>query len=183
MVSTFKSGTSRRIFSTGLNAPKDFWWQWPCSSAFGGDRTERQPQPAGLGLAHQKFLEQQRVRADVFRGSIGTQREQLVAQGQQTARLQPDDGHAARRERRIGRNQPIELRTRLVDQPRREERPPAAQRAAGIDGLRQMDAIAAFDQHAQRGVEIFAFIGAVESVGEQHDFAAIGRPDRLVDRN
>ena len=42
-----------------------------------------------------------------------------------------------------------------------------------------MDAIAARDQHAQRGVEIFALIGAIEGVGEQHDFAAVGRADRL----
>ena len=58
MVSTFKSGTRRSTCSTGLNAPKDFWWQWPCTSALSAIGAERQLQPAGLGLAHQKFLEQ-----------------------------------------------------------------------------------------------------------------------------
>ena len=42
-----------------------------------------------------------------------------------------------------------------------------------------MDAVAAFDQHAQRRIEVFALIGAVEGIGEQHDLAAIGRADRL----
>ena len=40
-----------------------------------------------------------------------------------------------------------------------------------------MDAVAALDQHTQRRVEVFAFVTAVEGVGKQHDFAAIGRPD------
>ena len=35
-----------------------------------------------------------------------------------------------------------------------------------------MDAVAAFDQHPKRRVEIFPLIGAVESVGEQYDLAA-----------
>jgi hypothetical protein len=39
-----------------------------------------------------------------------------------------------------------------------------------------MDAIAALDQHAQRGLEIFALIGTVERVGKQDDFAAVFRP-------
>ena len=41
-----------------------------------------------------------------------------------------------------------------------------------------MDTISARDQHAQRGVEIFALIGAVESIGEQHDLAPLRRADR-----
>ena len=43
-----------------------------------------------------------------------------------------------------------------------------------------MHAIAAFDQHPQRGVEIFALIGAIEGVGKQHDLAPIGRAERFA---
>jgi len=60
------------------------------------------------------------MRRDRFRGLVRAQREQLVAQRQQTTRLQADDRHAARGERRVGRNQPVELGARLVDQARIE---------------------------------------------------------------
>jgi hypothetical protein len=40
-----------------------------------------------------------------------------------------------------------------------------------------VDTVSAFDQHAQRGVEIFTLIDAVEGVGKQHDFAAVGWTD------
>ena len=97
-------------------------------AAFAGDSAERQLQAAGLGLAHQKFLEQQRMRADALGVVVGAQREQFVAQRQQAARLQPDDRHAARGERRVGRDQPVQFGARLIDQAGRKERPPAAQR-------------------------------------------------------
>ncbi len=34
-----------------------------------------------------------------------------------------------------------------------------------------MHPVAALDQHAQRRIEILALIGAIESVGKQHDLA------------
>ena len=49
-----------------------------------------------------------------------------------------------------------------------------------VHGFGHVDAVSRFDQHPQRGVEIFALIGAIESVGEQHDFAAIFRPGGLA---
>ncbi len=115
-----------------------------------GDRSERQLQSSGLGLADQKFLEQQRMRADGFRGVVGPQRQQFVAQRQKAARLETDDRHAARGKRRIGRDQTIEFGPCLIDQPRRQERAAAAERAAAVGRLRQMHAIAACNQHAQR---------------------------------
>ena len=54
---------------------------------FRRQRAERQAQAAGLGLARQKFLEQQRMRADVFRGLVRAQRKQFVTERQQAARL------------------------------------------------------------------------------------------------
>ena len=94
--------------------------------SFAGDRAERQLQVAGLRLTNQKLLEQQRVRADAFCCLVRTQRKQLVTKRQQTARLQADDRHPAQGERPVGRNQPIELAARVIDQPRRKKRPPAA---------------------------------------------------------
>ena len=179
MVSTFKPGTSRSTCSTGLNAPNDFWWQWPCTTAFAATGAERQREAAGLGLAHQKLLEQQRMRADALGRRVRSQRQQFVAQGQQAARLEANDRHAARSERRIGRDQPVEFDTGVVDQAGREKRSAAAQRPASVRGLWNMDAVSGLDQHAQRGVEIFALIGAIEGVGEQHDLAAVGRAGRF----
>ena len=60
---------------------------------------------------------------------------------------------------------------RLVDLPtERNVRPQHSGPLVAVRRQRRMDAIAAGDQHAQRGVEIFALEIAVESVGEQHDF-------------
>jgi hypothetical protein len=44
------------------------------------------------------------------------QREQFVAKRQQTARLQPDDWHAARGEWGVRRDQTIQFAARLFDQ-------------------------------------------------------------------
>src|SRR4030081_2061128 len=118
---------------------------------FAGDSGELQPQAAGPGLANQKFLEQERVRADAFGGFVGAQRKQLVAERQQTTGLQTDDGYAAQSERRVSGDQPIELTAGVIDQPRREKGPPAAQWPAAIRGLWHMDAVSVFDQLALRG--------------------------------
>ena len=77
---------------------------------------QRQPQAAGLRLANQKFLDQQRMRADASGVAVGAQREQFVAERQKTARLQSDDRHAACGERREGPDQPVQFLARLVDQ-------------------------------------------------------------------
>src|SRR5712671_6804596 len=113
-----------------------------------GDRSERQLQTAGLGLTNQKLLEQQRVRADAFRCRVGTQRQKLVAKRQQTARLQTDDWHATRGERRVSSDQPVELSACVINQARRKKRPSAAQRPATIRGLWNVDTVSALDQHA-----------------------------------
>src|SRR5436305_4310431 len=43
-----------------------------------------------------------------------------------------------------------------------------------------MDPVTSGDQHAERGLEVFALKGAVESVDEQHDLASIRRADSLA---
>jgi hypothetical protein len=94
-------------------------------------------------------------------------------------RLQTDDGDAPQCEWREGRDQPVEFGACVVDQTRGEKRPPAAQRPTAIRGLWDVHAVSAFDQHTQRGVEIFALVGTVEGVDKQHDFTAIGCADRV----
>ena len=42
-----------------------------------------------------------------------------------------------------------------------------------------MDAVAACDQNAKCGVEVFPFIGAVEGICEQQDFATVNRAHRV----
>src|SRR5690348_11997425 len=130
----------------------------------GAERAEPQLQPAGLGLAHQEFLEQQSVRADGFCSIVLAQRQQLVTEREQAAWLETDDWHAARRECRVGRNQAVELGAGLVDETGRKEGASAAERTAATRGLRDMHAIAALDQHAQRSIEVFALVGAIKSV-------------------
>jgi len=42
-----------------------------------------------------------------------------------------------------------------------------------------VNAVSAFGQHADRGVEVFPLVAAIEGIGEQDDLAAINRPDGL----
>ncbi len=180
MVSTFEFRNQPKRLLDRLERAERFLMAMAVHQRLGGDRAERQREVPGGGLADQKLLEQQRLRADALRGFVGSQRQQFVAQRQQAARLQADDRHPARGERRVGRNQPVELGAGMIDQARREKGAPAAQRPAAIRGPWNVDAISAGDQHAQRGVEVFALVGAIEGVGEQHDLAAVGRAEHLA---
>src|SRR6202012_1617925 len=101
------------------------------------------------------------------------QRQQLVAQRQQAAWLEAEDRHAARREWRVGLYQTVEFGAGLIDQTGGEKGSSAAERAAPAHRLWYVHAIAAFDQHAQGGIEILALVIPIESIGEQHDLAAI----------
>src|SRR6478736_2051971 len=111
-VSTARSGTSPSTVSAAPMAPKDFWWQWPCSSA------------------RQKFLEQQCVCGEPPRLVAVDQRGQLVAEAEHAARLQPHDRQSARDQRRKRGDATLRLAARLVDEPDREKRAPAAERTA-----------------------------------------------------
>ena len=130
------------------------------------DRAKRQFQPASLGLAHQKFLEQQCTRADRLGVIVRAQRRQFIAQSEQTTRLQAHNRHAAHGERGVGVHQPRQLFACLIDEPCGEERAPTTKGPAAVSGLRNVNAIAAFDQYAQRCIEVFAFVGTIEGIGE-----------------
>jgi len=119
------------------------------------------------------------MRAEVFCGLVGTQREQFVAQRQKAARFKSDDRHTACGEAGVGRNQPVQFVARLINEPGRKKGSPAAYRAGWPGRLREMDPIAALDQHAQGRIEVLALIDAIEGIGEQHDFAPVFRPERL----
>ena len=114
-----------------------------------------------------------------FCGLVRAQRKQFVTERQQAARLESDDRHAALSERGVCRNQPVQFMARLIDQSGRKKGSPAAHRAGWPGGPREMDPIAALDQHAQRRIEVLALVDAIEGIGEQHDFAPVFRPERL----
>ena len=112
------------------------------------------------------------------------QRGQLVAEAEHAARLQPHDRQSARDQRRKRGDATLRLAARLVDEPDREKRPPAAERTAPtVHGLRQMDGVAGGGEHAERGLDVLRLEIAVEGVGEEDGPARIvgaGKPRRLA---
>ena len=60
---------------------------------------ERQPQPAGIGLAHEKFLEQQRMCGELVRLCGFDDRWNFIAEAEQAAWLKPYNRNAAIDER------------------------------------------------------------------------------------
>ena len=58
-------------------------------------RLEIRLEAAGLGFAGDEFLEQQRMRGGAFAGFARQHGQRLVAEGEETARLQPHQRHAA----------------------------------------------------------------------------------------
>ena len=132
MVSTFRSGIEAKHLFDRLERAERFLMAVAVHQRFRRHGAERQLQAAGLRLAHQKFLEQQRMRADALGVVVRAQRKQFVAQRQQAARLQPDDRHAARGERRVGRDQPVQF-ARAPDRPGRPKGTSARSTAAGRD--------------------------------------------------
>jgi len=73
----------------------------------------------------------------------------------------------------------LQFVARLINEPGRKKGSPAAYRAGWPGRLREMDPIAALDQHAQGRIEVLALIDAIEGIGEQHDFAPVFLPERL----
>ena len=67
--------------STGLNAPNDFWWQCPCTTAFGAMGAERQIQAPRLRLRAPRILRAGgRCPPTGFASSSGPHGEEFVAQ-------------------------------------------------------------------------------------------------------
>ena len=98
----------------------------------------------------------------------------------------PTTGMPRATQRRKRGDAALGLAPRLVDEPDREERAPAAERTrAAVHGLRQMHAVAGGGEHAERGLDVLRLEIAVEGVGEEHDPARIvgaGQPRRLAPR-
>ena len=161
---------------TAPNMPNAFWWQWPCTSARLAIGLERQLEPSGRRLAHQKLLEHQRVQRKLLRAFGLDHRRHLVAEAKDAARLQPDHRHAALHERRDGGDHALRLAPRLIDPADRQERAAAAERALrAVGGLCDVHRIAGCSQNRDGGVEVLALEIAVEGIGEEHDLAAILR--------
>src|SRR5262249_37664100 len=86
---------------------------------------ERERESLGA-LAHQEFLEEERLRGDRPRVVCAYEVDRLVAEGQETRGLETDDGHAAPRVRRQSRHVPLRVLARLAEHPLGDERPAAA---------------------------------------------------------
>ena len=129
-VSTASSGTSLSAASTAAIAPKDFWWQWPCSSArLATGLSGSLSVPAAASRARNSS-NNNACDASSARVLALDQRRDLVAEAEHAARLEPDDGNSARDEGRERRDAALRLAPRLIDQPDREKRAPAAERPA-----------------------------------------------------
>src|SRR5262249_34399620 len=78
-------------------------------------------------LAREKLVEHERVRADRFRGRItGEERAQLVAEGEDAARLEPDYRNSARRAWTERRDDLAKPNARAIEHSLIVERPAAA---------------------------------------------------------
>ncbi len=173
-VSTCSSGTRRSTCSTADMAPKAFWWQWPCSSAFfcGKACSCSFSRPASCSAARNSSNSSARA-ASASVSAPGQHGFEFVAQGEQTGRLQPDDRQAALDVRPQRRDGAPRLRPGLVDQPGGEERAAAAQGRAVlalVGSARTVHAVAGGLQHRQRRARVLGLEVGVEGIGEQHDF-------------
>jgi hypothetical protein len=127
-------------------------------------------------LAHQELLEGQGELPHRPGGVASDQARELVPEPENAARLEPHHRHAARDIGRERIERALHLLLRLGDRADRKKSPAAAERAGGFSGrLGGKDAIARRRQHGTRRLEIFTLEIAVEGVGKQHDFRAVGR--------
>src|SRR5690606_3715293 len=85
---------------------------------------------------------------------------------------QSQNGDTALDERLRSRQQAFCLDASLVGEPRREERPAAANGPAAIDRLENMDLITKPLQHLDSGMKVLRLEVSVECVGEQRDLSA-----------
>ncbi len=139
-----------------------------------GQRLERQVEPAGRRLAHQKLLEHQRMHRKLLRRLRLDHRRHFVAEAEDAARLQPDHRHAALHERLDRRDHALGLAPRLIDTADGKERAAAAERALhAIHGFGDVHLVTRRMQHCDGRVEVLALEIAVERIGEQHDLARL----------
>src|SRR5262245_4133743 len=134
-------------------------------------------------LSHDEFLERQRAAGKHARIVALDQRRNLVAEPDQTARLEPDHRNATRHEWREGLDTALGFAPSLVDLADRKERAAAAQWA--VIRPRQMHPAAGGAQDSERGLDVFRLEIAAERIHEQHDLAAIGGANgrlRLAER-
>src|SRR5215207_2960992 len=142
---------------------------------------------AGGDVLRQQLLDEERRRGE--RRDLGLRQEvqELVAEGVEAGRLEPDDAAARRDERRQRVERAPRLFARLLDQARREEGAAAAQGTALRPGV--VKAVARRGEDALGGGEILGLEVAVEGVAEEDEIAAVaahglggGGPARLEPR-
>ena len=160
-------------------APKDFWWQWPCSSARRANGDERQRErgrrrPRGREIprtARACSATARRRRAlDQRRDFIAEARTGNSARGRSPARRAPRTARAPQACARppCAPHRPGPTARKVRPQHKRPRRSVARRRDA--------HAIAAGAQHFDCGAEILRLEIAVEGVGEQDDLARFVSP-------
>src|SRR5262249_57702369 len=95
-----------------------------------GHRRERELERAGLRLARQELLEQQRARGQAARIFALEEQRDFVAEAEHATRLEADERNCALEEGSERGHATLRLAPRLVDEPDREEGAPAAERPA-----------------------------------------------------
>src|SRR5665213_530312 len=92
-VSTVRCGIICRAAAAAPAVPNAFWWQWPCSSAvlpgIGARASWNRPALRALWMNSPKS-----IACEAAKRLAGDERGELVAQGQEARRLQPDDRRA-----------------------------------------------------------------------------------------
>src|SRR5438046_10392284 len=133
-------------------------------------RREAGRETARVELAGDEFLEQKRMACEDF--AARKHGAELVAEAEQACGLEPDDRRAAVDPGFERLQRATRLCLGLLDQPGREERPPAAQGTAGRQGLRRVHAIPGRLQHSNRGAPLVPLEPAAERVDQECSLAA-----------
>ncbi len=155
--------------------PKAFWWQWPwrCALRPFWSRKGRAVAPAAMS-GGEHLLDEERRRGE--RRDLGLRQEvqELVAEGVEAGRLEPDDAAAAPRRAATGR--------RACAAPLRAPRrrgPPRGRCGRSTSGrpfgAGAVKAVARRGEDALGGGEVLGLEVAVEGVAEEDEVAAVAR--------
>ena len=119
---------------------------------------ERQGHAAGGEIGRERLLEQEGGRRQRLDLRLRQQRGELVAEGEEAGRLEPDDPRAPRHEGRERVERAAGLPPRLVDQARREVGAAAAERAAAAARLDPVQPVAGGREHPLGRLQVLALV-------------------------
>ena len=127
-----------------------------------------------VSFAHEEFLEQEGLLAHLRHGRPERQAVELVTQGQQAGRLQPDDRRARRQRRGNGRHHPLRFAASSIDHALRQVGSPAAQGTFrfGVIGRRaqHLHGITTGREHSNRCFGDFRRVVMREGIDKKQHF-------------